>query len=182
MRTDYMHADELRHLLAALTPPNRLALEISLATGLRIGDVLSLRSEAVQSSPDGRLTVREQKTAKNRRVRLPRELHDRALAAAGRIWVFEGRQDYKSHRTRQAVWKDLRRAAKLFRVQGVIAPHTARKTWAVGQFRGSGGDLKRVQRLLQHESEAVTMLYAMADELTERRKPKKAKGGVNGAR
>ena len=41
MRADHVPRDELAHILAALTPPNRLALEVSLATGLRIGDVLA---------------------------------------------------------------------------------------------------------------------------------------------
>lgn len=44
--------------------------------------------------------------------------------------------------------------------------------WAVNAYRESGGDLKKVQKLLNHEAEAVTMLYAMADRLTERRKKK----------
>ena len=66
MRTDWLFKAELLHVLAALTPPNRLACEISLATGLRISDVLALtRDQAV----DGRFSIREQKTGKVRRSR-----------------------------------------------------------------------------------------------------------------
>lgn len=167
MRTDYIHKDELGHLLAALTPENRLALEISLATGLRIGDVLNLRSEALEGAKDRRLTVRELKTGKTRRFQLPLELYERALAIAGKRFVFENRLDWRKHRTRQAVYKDLKRIAKAFRLKANVAPHTARKVWAVEKYHQT--DLKRVQGLLNHQSEAVTALYAMADELTARR-------------
>ena len=36
-------------------------------------------------------------------------------------------------------------------------------------FKVSDGDLKKVQRLLNHDNEAVTMIYALADALTARR-------------
>ena len=167
MRSDYIHKQELQHVLAALTPPNRLACEISLATGLRIGDVLALRREQLEKGQ--RFAVREAKTGKVRRVHLPLELHQRALRGAGKVFIFEGRNSPEKHRTRQAVFKDLQRAAKLFRIREHISPHSARKVWAVEQLRKAGGDLKRVQRLLQHEDEAVTVLYALADVLTARR-------------
>lgn len=169
MRTDYIHKEELQHILAALMPPNRLALEISLATGLRIGDVLAIKSEQLNRTADQRITVREQKTGKNRRVRIPLELFLKAIAMSGRVYVFEHRHDWRKHRTRQAVYKDIKRAAKLFRISANVAPHTARKVYAVEQYNHHGQDLKRVQRLLNHTEEGVTMLYAMADQLTHRR-------------
>ncbi len=168
MRTDYIHKQEMGHLLAALTPPNRLALEISMATGLRIGDVLNLRTETLMASKDRRITVKELKTGKARRVTLPVELHSRAISMAGRVFVLENRLDWRKPRTRQAVWKDLKRIARMFRLKENVAPHTARKVYAVEAYHKSG-DLKRVQSLLNHSSEAVTAIYAMADDLTRRR-------------
>ena len=165
-----MHVQELKHVLAALTPPNRLALEVSMATGLRISDVLGIKTDQLRSK-ERRFTVRELKTGKLRRLRLSEELHERCLSLSGRLYVFEHRNDWKRHRTRQAVWKDLKRAAWLFRVKGNIAPHSARKAYAVEAYKRAGG-LARVQRLLNHENEAVTALYALADELTSRRKGK----------
>lgn len=164
MRSGYMERDEFEHILAALTPENRLACEVSACTGLRIGDVLNLRSERLQE----RMTVRELKTGKTKRIRLPAALLDRLVAISGKVYVFEGRLDYRKHRTRQAVYKDLARAAKLFRVKTHISPHSARKIYAVSEYRRTGS-LAAVQKLLNHEDEAVTMLYAMADQLTERR-------------
>ena len=151
--------------MAALTPQNRLACEVSIATGLRIGDVLELTTEKVKQ---GRFTVREGKTGKVRRVRLSRDLQARILSKAGHVYAFEARTDGHKHRTRQAVYKDIRRAAKAFRLTEHVSPHSLRKVYAVDQYHKTG-DIKRVQGLLNHSTEAVTMIYAMADALTARR-------------
>ena len=42
MRSDWIPKGEMSHILAALQPENRLACEVSLATGLRINDVLAM--------------------------------------------------------------------------------------------------------------------------------------------
>ena len=170
---DHMDPVELGHLLAALMPENRLALEISLSTGLRISDVLGLRTEALKGASDGRMTVRELKTGKNRRIRVPDELRERALRYAGRLYVFEHRYTREKHRTRQAVWKDLKRVAAAFRLKTNITPHSARKAYAVEKYQQVG--LKRLQGLLQHTDEAVTVLYALADELTARKRRKRSR-------
>ena len=164
MRSDYIFKEELQHVLAALSPENRLVCEISLATGLRLGDVLNLRADQIRE----RVTVRELKTGKSRVVRFPAELLDRMAKLSGKVYVFEHRYDHRRHRTRQAVFKDLKRAAALFRVPVHLSPHSCRKVWAVEQYHRTG-DLKRVQKLLNHSSEAVTQLYALADLLTNRR-------------
>lgn len=169
MRAGWLAPPEYEHILAALTPENRLALEVSACTGLRISDVLNIRTEQLRQHPDGRLTVRELKTGKTRRVRLPAQLYRRMLSQAGKVWVWEGRTDWRKHRTRQAVFKDIRRAARLFRCPVHVSPHTSRKVYAVAEYHRTGS-LQRVQRLLQHDSEAVTMIYAMADVLEQRKK------------
>lgn len=167
MRSDWVAPNIFRNLLAALMPANRRALHVSLVTGLRIGDVLSLPTDKL----DQRMTVTESKTGKRRRIYIPTKLLQQLIRHAGKKWVFEGRLDWKKHRTRQAVYKDIKRACKLFRLPyGAkhlqISPHTARKVYAVTQYQ-TKGSLKRVQQLLQHSNEAVTMLYAMADKLSK---------------
>lgn len=151
------------HLLAALTPPNRLACEMSLRYGMRIGDVLSLKTEQLRK---GKLSYREQKTGKRRVVNVSRKFRDILLSQAGRVYVFEHRTDPYRHRTRQAVWKDLKRVARIFRL-GDVSVHSCRKGYAVRNYRQSG-DIEKVKRLLNHSDEAVTMLYAMADVLSKR--------------
>lgn len=170
MTTDYIARESFEHILSALMPENRLALIVSMTTGLRIDDVLHLRTKDVIK---GRFTITEMKTHKRRKVSLSKPLVDSLYYYAGRYYVFENRLDEKKCRTRQAVFKDLKRACELFRIDELnIAPHSARKIFAVGEFQRTC-KIETVKKLLNHSSEAVTMLYAMADVLTERHTKKK---------
>lgn len=44
MKTDYLLHREVEHVLAALTPVNRVIMRVCMHTGLRVGDVLALRT------------------------------------------------------------------------------------------------------------------------------------------
>lgn len=174
MRSNWIPKGEMEHILSALRPENRLACEISLLTGLRINDVLALTPEKVKKQ---RFTLREEKTGKTKNIRLPKEILNRALACSGQHYVFEHRLDGRKHRTRQAVFKDLKRVADVFNVKANVTPHSLRKIYAVEEFARSGGNLRKVQKLLNHENEAVTMLYALADQVGKNKRfdRKKAK-------
>lgn len=166
-RSLWVPRDEMEHILAALMPENAEALRVSMDYGARIGDVLSMRTEAAHS---GRWNYREQKTGKRRRVILS-DAHRRTLLSfAGRVYCFEHRTDWTRHRTRQAVYKDICRAATAFRWLGTVSPHSLRKVYSVEKYKASGGNLRKVQRLLNHSDEAVTMLYALADEMSAARR------------
>lgn len=164
MRSEWVSDEIISHVLAALMPSNQLAIETSLRYGMRIGDVLSMRRIDVEK---GSFTYKEEKTGKRRRIKLSQSFQLRLLGQSGRIFVFEHRLDVKKHRTRQAVYKDIKRAAKAFRVSERLSPHSARKIYAVDCFK-KYGDIKKVQSLLNHDSEAVTMIYALADNLTKK--------------
>lgn len=164
MRSEWVSDDVMGHVLAALMPANRLAIEVSMATGLRIGDVLAITREQMAK---GRWTVTEHKTGKRRRVRVPVALQRRCLAQSGQYLVFPGRLDPCRPRSRQAVYKDVVRAAKAYRLPEHVSPHSARKIYAVRKYDKQGMDA--VQRDLGHSSREVTMIYAMARELTRQR-------------
>ena len=170
MRTNWVPKGEMIHILAGLQAENRLACEISLATGLRINDVLALKTIKVKKQ---RFTIREEKTGKTRFIRLPAELQKRCLMCCGQHYVFEGRLNGRTHRTRQAVFKDLKKVAAAFGLKKNIAPHSLRKIFAVEEFEKCGGNLKKDQKLLNHDSEAVTMLYAMSNLIDKRKNFKK---------
>ena len=83
MRTGYLLEREVGHVLAALTPSNRLVCRVCLHTGLRVGDVLALRTQ--QLAPH--FWVVERKTGKRRQVGLPAGLLRDIRAQAGEVWA-----------------------------------------------------------------------------------------------
>jgi integrase len=168
MRTEYLLDREVDEVLGALTPSNRLVMQVCLHTGLRVGDVVSLKT--AQLAP--RFWVTEAKTHKRRMVGLPGPLLDAIRAQSGDVWAFPGRCPEK-HRTRQAVWKDVKRAAQLYRLPQNVAPHSFRKVYAV-DLMNRYGDIKKVQHALNHGSEATTMIYAMAGDMLIRKRCRKA--------
>ena len=161
MRTNWVSDDNFKVILKLLTSENSLAVECSLRYGLRIGDVLSLKRDQIAK---GDFSIKEEKTGKRRRLRIKGDFQSRLLAVSGRVYVFEHRTDWRKHRTRQAVWKDIKRAAKALRLDENVGTHSARKNFAVDNYRVTG-DMKKVQKLLNHSDEAVTMIYALADKM-----------------
>lgn len=70
------------------------------------------------------------------------------------------------------MWKDLKEVARTLRIDGKkvrenLGPHSARKIFAVDLYRRTG-DMEAVRRALNHTDQAVTMMYALADQLTSR--------------
>ena len=61
MRSDWVSDETMTHIMAALMPENRLAIEMSLRYGMRIGDVLATKTEEVKK---GAWTYTEEKTGK----------------------------------------------------------------------------------------------------------------------
>lgn len=109
--------------------------------------------------------ITEQKTGKRRRVNLSSALLRQLRQQAGPEWVFSGATSPHKHRTRQAVWKDVKRAAKAFRLPQNVGVHSFRKVYAVDQLKKGKGNLGKVQRALNHADVSTTMIYAMSYQL-----------------
>lgn len=158
MRTDSFRRDDITHFLRLLTPENSLVVETCLQTGLRVSDVLSLRTDQLRQ----RMSVMQSKTGKRKRIYFSKSLYERLLARAGTTWVFPGVRDPCKHRTRQAVWCDVKRAAKALRVDYCAGTHSARKAYACDLYLRAGGGvagLRAVKRDLQHEYDSTTIIY-----------------------
>lgn len=164
MTTEFLLRREMEHVFAALTPPNRLVCRVCVDTGLRVGDVVALRTAQLGRQ----FWLTEAKTGKRRRVNLSDRLLSALRAQAGKVWVFESVRDPSKHRTRQAVWWDVKRAARAFRLPQNVAPHSLRKLYAVELLERTG-DVGRVQRALNHSDAATTMIYAMSWQLYQAR-------------
>lgn len=161
MTTEYLLHREMEHVLAALMPGNRMVCRVCVATGLRVGDVVALRTEQLARQ----FWITESKTGKRRRVNLTDELLRQLKAQAGTVWVFPSPKDPSKHRTRQVVWWDVKRASRAFRLPQNVAVHSLRKVYAVELLRLSKGNVGRVQRALNHSDATTTMIYAMAYEV-----------------
>lgn len=156
-RTHYLSPKLYNKLYAVMQYENALALRTSLETGWRIDDVLHLRTSDLKGRT---LSCVAMKTDKADKKVISADLAKRLkqIAAHGRF--FDGRFGNKP-RTRQAVWRDVKKAAKRLEIDGNIAPHSARKTYAVEDFKAHG--LKKVQEDLQHDRVSTTLVYAFAD-------------------
>lgn len=150
-------------------------MRVVLHTGLRISDVLSLQPHQLKPV----FWITEQKTGKRRRVGLPEPLLSDLQSHCGKYWVFPHRLDPERHRTRQAVWKDMDRAAKAFRLPQNVGTHSGRKVYAV-RLLDKYGDIERVRRALNHSARypETTRIYAIADLLLEAKLKKRGKRKV----
>lgn len=169
MTTEYLLDKQIELVLAAMLPQNRLIFRVILHTGARISDVLALRTE--QLAPVFWYT--EQKTGKRRKMGLPAPLLAEIRQQAGPEWAFPGTKP-GTHKTRQAVWHDLKRAAKAFRLPQNIGTHSGRKVYAV-RLMEKYGNIDKVRRNLNHSAASITAVYAMADALLEKRMASRGK-------
>lgn len=165
MKTEYLLKGQVDLILAALLPQNRVVIKAALHTGLRLSDLLALKPEQIK--PKGWIT--ERKTGKRRQVGFPEQLRKEILQYSSDQWAFPGRYPDKP-RTRQAVWRDVKRVAKALRFPQNVAPHSARKVYAV-ELMKKYGDIAHVRRALNHSSDAVTMVYALADHTLSQKYP-----------
>lgn len=159
MRADYINPAVYGRVYHLLTYENALALRFSLETGLRISDVLKTEVDDLQGRT---LTFTAQKTGKEGKKILSADLSRRLRQISGVKWIFTGRFGNKP-RTRQAVWKDVKKAAALLNIKDNLSVHSARKTYAVDVFHERG--FAAAQKELQHSRIDNTMLYVFSDVL-----------------
>lgn len=161
MRTDYLNPQLYNRLYSIMTYPNVLALRVSLETGLRIDDVLSLKPDDLRKRT---LTGVAEKTGKKFSKAISQDLSNRLRQVSGKNYIFPKRGKPDEHRTRQAVWSNMKKASELLNIDLNVAPHSARKTYAVKVFEDKG--LEATQKELQHDRISTTMIYAFSNLLS----------------
>lgn len=176
VKSEYIEPEQLDFLLDLMKEANANAVRVSLETGLRIGDVLALTVQDLDAESGAICTICA-KTGKPFEGKISGALSRALLSRARRGWLFPSPKT-KGHRTRQAVWRDLKRAAERCALQINVTPHSARKIFAVEQFRARG--LSAAQERLGHDRTETTLLYAFSDILTKN-EPKKQKNAPKSA-
>jgi len=163
MKSNFISAEKLNDVILRMKYENGLAIRVCNATGLRLSDVLALPYAKIYAS--NKITVREQKTGKARRIYIPKGLQREMTANAKHYWVFPHRTKADRHRTRQAVYVDFKQACKRSGIDPAgVSPHSVRKLWAVRQYARTRS-IATIQKKMNHSNAGVTALYALSDKL-----------------
>lgn len=155
-RRQFLTFEELKSLAATPceVPVLKSASLFSCLTGLRISDIMALRWDNVQKSPDGGWCIRFLSEKTEAESTLP--ISDEALALCGEAGegiIFKGL-------TRQMTQHKLQTWLKAAGITGKrITFHCFRHTFATLQV-ASGTDIYTVQHLLSHANVATTQIYA----------------------
>lgn len=152
-------------IFANLPTEKRLIFEVSLATGLRIGDVLKLRARDVRrvAGKEVHIFFTAEKTGKKGECVLNGTIAERLFGyrkgKKGYLWASRAKS---GHVTRQTAWNWFKSAAKAAKIEiKGVSPHALRKSFAV-KLRHEQG-IEAAQRALQHTNCAQTAIYAYSD-------------------
>jgi integrase/recombinase XerD len=151
----------------ALGLRDRTMLELMYASGLRVSEIVSLKTVALGLN-EGVVRVVNGKGGKERLVPFGAEAGEwlrRYLQEARHVLlegktcqeVFVGRHT-GSGLTRQAFWSIIKRYAQLADIKVPLSPHTLRHAFAT-HLLNNGADLRVVQLLLGHADISTTQIY-----------------------
>jgi integrase/recombinase XerD len=144
---------------------DRTMLELMYASGLRVSEIVTLKSVHLSLS-DGALRVTGKGT-KERLVPFGEEAHSwlTRYLAEGRAAILKGQASdalFVTGRggpmTRQMFWKLVKAHARQAGVQVPLSPHTLRHAFAT-HLLNHGADLRAVQLLLGHADISTTTIY-----------------------
>lgn len=164
MRSKYIN-EENREKIYDFLGKDGLPLLISEETGLRVGDVVSMRYSQVYKH-SGKFYIRfiAEKTGKKGTAEISEKLYRQIYSrdhSSPDAFIFPSKSA-SGHITRQTVWNRLKKAADRKEIdKHGISPHSYRKIFAVKRMHENG--INAVQKALQHKSKAVTRVYAYAD-------------------
>lgn len=142
------------------------ALVVEANTGLRIGDVLSLKlNDIIRDRNRYRFDIVEQKTGKKRTFTVPDSVYEYLKEYCDKFEI--GYNSIIFPITERYMQKHLAKVCDYLGYEH-IGTHSFRKMFATKCYEASGNDIELVRRLLQHSSVAVTRRYiGISDEKVE---------------
>jgi integrase/recombinase XerD len=172
---EVLSESEINALLAVYSAPdpialrNRAILEVMYASGLRVGEVASLKMSSIDAET-GIVRV----IGKGNKERIV-PIAQRAIDAVSR-YVHGGRRELdKSGKAsqlflntrggkmdRSGIWKIVNEARVMAGIKRRIHPHTLRHTFAT-HLLANGADLRVLQEMLGHASIGTTQIYTHTD-------------------
>lgn len=145
----------------AILPNPRIAtaLEIQANTGLRIGDIVSLRMSCIIKDGNRyRFNMFEEKTGKKRTFIIPPAVYGFLREYVDKFGI--GEDDVIFSVTERQVQKHLKKVCDYLGHEYVyVSTHSFRKYFGTEIYYANGCDLELVRRLYQHSSAAVTARY-----------------------
>lgn len=167
MRSEYISKEEFECMLKDLKEDYKLIMLVSLETGLRLSDVLTLTyPQALWGAP-----IKERKTGKTCIIDLPTYLRNALMMRDGAfssstalVFPSGGDGERNTPYNRSTIYRAVKRAAEGCEVN--VTPHTARKIYAVETYRKTR-DIREVKRRLRHDRLETTLLYAFSDKLQQ---------------
>ena len=151
----------------ALGLRDRTMLELMYASGLRVSEIVSLKTVALGLN-EGVVRVVNGKGGKERLVPFGAEAGEwlRRYLQEARPVLLEGKTCHEvfvgrhtgSGLTRQAFWSIIKRYAQLADIKVPLSPHTLRHAFAT-HLLNHGADLRVVQLLLGHADISTTQIY-----------------------
>ena len=164
--------EALRGALEAVR--DRTLLTLGVKTGFRISELLSLKVQDVRQHGTivDRVTV-ARRCMKGRHTSRTVALHGEARQAIAELletgledrhYLFKSRQLANRPLSACQAWRILKRAANACKLQGRVATHNMRKTFARGIYERTDRDLLKTAQALGHKSVSSTVSYLSCEQ------------------
>ena len=154
---------------------NRVLILLGLRTGFRISELLSLRRSHVFQN--GKVVSRvylERRYLKGKKASRELALHPQARAAleelvptipeAPETFLFASREGENCPLNRRSAWVVLKKAARACGLEGKVATHSMRKTFAKRVHEKGGKDLRKTQEAMNHANINSTAAYISVEQ------------------
>lgn len=145
-----------------------ILIKLGLNTAFRINDLLKLQVN--EDLKKGIMYIRENKTRKEQYWELNPKLHKDILDYINRNNLYEGEYLFQSRQggknkpiTSQQAWNKIKQYAKELGIKYLIGCHSLRKCFA-RTFYERTKDLITLQKMLNHSSPQVTLIYICWDD------------------
>ena len=155
-----LSVEEVLAIIQSITnPKHRCMIGLLYGSGLRIGELLSLRKHDIHFYRM-QVFVRQGKGKKDRVTLLSKIVAEELLSYITEYkpnyWLFEG--PYRRQYSRASVNMIIKRACKATGIQQKVTAHTFRHSFATHLLE-QGTDLRYIQALLGHSSTKTTEIY-----------------------
>ena len=149
--------EQMKHELLKNGLRDYMLFVVGINTGLRIGDILTLKVNDVK---DAHITIREEKTGKSKRIKISgirEELDSYTSTMQDDEYLFQSQKGTNKPITRVQAYRILNKVADKLGI-GEIGTHTLRKTFGY-HFYQKTKDVALLQELFNHSAPSVTLRY-----------------------